>query len=313
MRASFTTADVGRQRRSQYWHETISRAYFPLDLTFSQPETFNGSLQMWELGNVSLSRLTSDAIFYRRFPGHFQRSDQEEFLVTLPVISEVRFSQCGREVCAEPGSFFVERSHEPYEFSHAERADIFVMKLSSEVFSTRLQTPDRFCSLKFDTKHGVGALFADLVRLVPARYQSMSEEARAVLGWHLIDLLSLALHADKRILTSSTSPIRTAHLRRIESFVLRHIEDPNLGPDEVAAGCGISVRYLHRIFRDTNQTLGQWIRNLRLEKAHEDLRTPTDRRSIGEIAYTHGFSDQAQFSRAFRTRFGISPKETRIR
>ena len=37
------------------------------------------------------------------------------------------------------------------------------------------------------------------------------------------------------------------------------------------------------------------------------------RREAGEIAFARGFPDQAQFSRAFRARFGISPSEARGR
>ena len=101
--------------------------------------------------------------------------------------------------------------------------------------------------------------------------------------------------------------------RRLIACLRRHIDDPELGPDEVAAGCGISVRYLHELLRDTNMTLGQWIRDTRLQAAMEDLQNPADRRAIGEIAYARGFTDQAQFSRAFRARFGVTPKEARGR
>lgn len=36
-------------------------------------------------------------------------------------------------------------------------------------------------------------------------------------------------------------------------------------------------------------------------------------RPVGEIAYGRGFSDAAHFSRAFRERFGCSPREWRQR
>ena len=93
----------------------------------------------------------------------------------------------------------------------------------------------------------------------------------------------------------------------------RHRDDADLGPEEVAAACGISVRYLHELLRDTNRTLGAWLRDQRLAAAHEDLSNPADHRSIGAIAYAHGFSDQAQFSRAFRARYGLTPKDVRAR
>jgi AraC-like DNA-binding protein len=313
MKSTITTRGVDVSGRSRHWHETIARTYFPLDLSFQHPEAFDGELTSWDLGDVSLSRLTSDPLIYRRLPKHFREPGPEEFLVTLPAKSELRFSQGGKEVRANPGAFFIERSHEPYEFSHAEPADLWVMKLSKAMLGGRIRAPDRFCSLQFDATNGANGLFVDMVHLIPARYDSMTEETRSIVGRQLVDLLALAIQADERVLTSGQSSVRTAHLARIESFVRRHIDDPDLGPDEVAAGCGISVRYLHELLRDTNTTLGQWIRDTRLQAAMEDLKNPADRRAIGEIAYARGFTDQAQFSRAFRSRFGLTPKEARGR
>jgi len=313
MKTIITTRGVDVAARSRHWHEAIGSAYFPLDLTFRRPEDFDGELTLWELGQVSLSRLTSDALLYRRLPRHLQVQGPEEFLVTLPAKSEVRFAQGGREVRANPGAFFIERSHEPYEFSHAEAADLWVMKLSSDMLGGRVRAPDRFCSLQFDATNGANGLFVDMVHLIPTRYDAMSEETRATVGRQLADLLALALQSDERVLTSGNSSVRAGHLARIESYVRRHRDDADLGPEEVAAACGISVRYLHELLRDTNRTLGAWLRDQRLAAAREDLSNPADRRSIGTIAYARGFSDQAQFSRAFRARYGLTPKDVRAR
>lgn len=311
MKTTITTKGVDLAARSRHWHEAIGQAYFPLDLSFRRPEAFDGELSMWQLGEVSLSRLTSDALMYRRLPKHLQIQGPEEFLITLPAKSELLFAQGGREVRANPGAFFIERSHEPYEFSHAEPADLWVMKLSLAMLGGRVRAPDRFCSLQFDATNGANGLFVDMVHLIPQRYDAMTEEARSIVGRQLADLLALALQSDERVLSSGGSTVRMAHLARIESFVRRHLANPDLGPDEVAAGCGVSVRYLHELLRDTNQTLGSWIRDQRLAAAREDLSNPRDKRAIGEIAYARGFADQAQFSRAFRQRYGISPKEAR--
>lgn len=311
MKSTISTAGIEASARSRHWHDAISETYFPLDLTFRRSDGFEGELVNWQLGPVSLSRLRSDALMYRRLPRHLDPSRPEEFLVTLPAQSEVRFNQCGREVRCNPGGFLLERSHEPYEFSYAERADLWVMKLDADMLGGRVRAPDRFCSLEFDATNGANGLFVDMIHLIPMRYDTMTEETRAVVGRQLADLLALALQADERVLTSGASSVRAAHLSRIEGFVRRHLDDPELGPEAVAAGCGISVRYLHELLRDTNQTLGQWIRDQRLAAAHDDLANPRDGRSIGEVAYARGFADQSQFSRAFRARYGLTPKELR--
>ena len=311
MKTTITTSETPAHDRSRHWHDAIATAYFPLDLQFKSPDRFAGDLTLWTLGDVSLSRLTSEALQYRRLPQHFKAERDEHFLVTVPARSEVFFSQCGKDVRCNPGGFILERSHEPYEFSHAEAADLWVMKVEAKALGGRIRQPDRFCSLQFNATEGAGGLFTDMLHLIPNRFDAMSPETRATVGQQLVDLLVLALKADERTLTSGTSTVREAHLTRIEAFVRRNMADPELDPEAIARGCGISTRYLHELFRDTNQTLGSWIRDQRLEACREALRDASNRQTVAEIAYRWGFSDQAQFSRAFKAQFGVSPKEYR--
>jgi AraC-like DNA-binding protein len=311
MKTTITTSRTAPHGRSRHWHEAIATAYFPLDLDFRNPDSFTGDLAIWELGDVSLSRLTSEALRYRRLPRHFKAEGEEHFLITIPARSEIFFSQCGKDVRCTPGGFILERSHEPYEFSHAEAADLWVMKVEAKALAGRIRQPDRFCSLQFDAANGAGGLFSDMLPLIPGRFDAMELETRSTVGRQLLDLLALALKADERTLTSGNSTIREAHLTRIDSFTRKRLGDCDLDPDRIASGCGISTRYLHELFRDTNQTLSSWIRDQRLEACREMLADRSNRQTVAEIAYRWGFSDQAQFSRAFKAHFGVPPKDYR--
>lgn len=311
MKTLITTADTLPQERSQHWHSAIASTYFPLNLTFREPESFSGKLAIWDLGSLSLSRLTSEALRYERLRHHMRGEKDEHFLVTVPAQSEIFFSQCGKDVRCNPGAFILERSHEPYEFSHAEAADLWVLKVDAKALGGRIRQPDRFCSLQFNAVDGAGGLFTDMLHLIPRRFDSMSVETRNTVGLQLVDLLVLALRADERTLTSGTSTVRIAHLTRIEAFVRKNLGNSDLAPEAIARGCGLSTRYLHELFRDTNQTLGSWIRDQRLEACREALADPANAATVAEIAYRWGFSDQAQFSRNFKTHFGVSPKDYR--
>lgn len=311
MKTTITTAKTAVHDRSRHWHDAIASTYFPLDLAFRNPGSFSGDLSVWQLGDVSLSRLTSDALQYRRLPHHFKAERDEHFLVTVPARSEVFFSQCGKDVRCNPGGFILERSHEPYEFSHAEPSDLWVLKVEANALGGRIRQPDRFCSMQFNAADGAGGLFTDMLHLIPGRFDAMTPEVRATVGQQLVDLLVLAVKADERTLTTGNSTVREAHLTRIEAFLRKNLSNCELDPETIARGCGISTRYLHELFRDTNQTLGSWIRDQRLEACREALRDTSNRQTVAEIAYRWGFGDQAQFSRAFKSHFGIPPKEYR--
>lgn len=313
MKTLITTAQTVPKDRSRHWHEAIAATYFPLDLTFRDPDHFTGEVASWDLGNnVSLSRLTSEALRYQRLPHHFRAERDEHFLVTVPARSEVFFSQCGKDVRCNPGGFILERSHEPYEFSHSEAADLWVMKVEAKAVQGRIRQPDRFCSLQFNAAEGVGGLFADMLHLIPHRFDAMTPETRSTVGLQLVDLLVLALRADERTLTSGSSSVRVAHLTRIETYVRRNLASSDLSPELIARGCGMSIRYLHELFRDTNQTVGSWVRDQRLEACREALADGANIGSVAEISYRWGFSDQAQFSRSFKAHFGVSPKDYRV-
>lgn len=311
MHALFGTSDVAANQRSNRWSQIISTTYFPLDLCYLDAPRFNGKLAIWNLGPIGLSRLSSDALSYRRTREHLFRDGDEHYLITIPVVSEVYFSQCGKEVKCKPGGFILERSDEPYQFGYGKSNDLWVLKVKESVLKGHVLSPDRFCSLQFDATSSISALFLDMIKLVPERYSQLDKSAKELIGQQLIDLLVLALKSDGRILNSNTSTVREAHLSRIESYIRTHITDSNLDPENIAGGCGISLRYLHSLFRDTNQTVSQWIRSQRLELCRETLNMSSNYQTIAEIAYHWGFNDQAQFSRLFKCAFGVTPKEFR--
>ncbi|MCA1300694.1 AraC-like ligand-binding domain-containing protein [Stappia indica] len=311
MNTLISTGGVAPADRSAHWHQAIAQAYFPLDLRFREAERFGGRLEEWNLGQVSLSRLRSEALSYHRLPQHLACDEEEHLLVTIPLRSEIFFAQAGREVYCKPGGYIIERSDQPYDFSYDAQADLWVMKVAASALGGRIRAPDRFCGMQFNAGGGVSGLFVDMLHHIPQRFATMTAEAREAVGLHLVELLALSIHADERTLTSGGSSVRAAHLSRAEHYVRANLHRPELGPELIAQSCGISVRYLHALFRDTDRTLGQWVRDLRLEAVKMDLRAAGARQSIAEICFRRGFGDVAHFSRLFKQHVGCSPGEYR--
>jgi AraC-like DNA-binding protein len=93
-------------------------------------------------------------------------------------------------------------------------------------------------------------------------------------------------------------------------FLETHLADPELSPRTIAAGLGMSLRYLHLLF-EQGDSVGATILARRLECCRHALESATDHRSVSEIAYAWGFNDAAHFSRTFKARFGVSPRDLR--
>lgn len=304
-----STDQIAPSQRSAHWSKVIAETYFPLHLRFRDAAGFSGLLERRQMGDVSLSRLQTEALQYERRPTHIAYTTEEEYLITVPRLSPVEFRQIGREVRCDPGGFILERGDEPYRFSYSSANELSVLKVSKKALSEKLRDPDRFCAKVIDARSGLPALFTAMMQQVQA-LPTTEGRAAEVLGRQMIEVLALTLDEtagdDQQVRTA----VRAGHLRRAEQVIRKHLSNPALSPDLVADACGISKRYLHELFGDTNQTVSQFIREERLIAARDLIRSSPGL-SMAEIAYRYGFCDQAQFSRLFKARFGMSPSEWR--
>jgi AraC-like DNA-binding protein len=75
---------------------------------------------------------------------------------------------------------------------------------------------------------------------------------------------------------------------------------------------GISRTRLYNLFEPFGGVM-HYVQHRRLLSAHAALTDPNDRRLIFQIAEERGFTDGAEFSRAFKRAFGYSPSEVRNR
>ena len=312
----FSTAQTPRKDRSGHWNAVVTDAYFPLQLDFRKPMEFDGQLTRMLLGQVSLSRLTSDPVKYTRRHRHIrearQEAREEEYLITIPRRSPVDFRQLGKDVRCAPGGFIIERGDEPYRFKYDVPNDLFVLKVGRSALNERVRQPDRFCARIFDATSGTAGLFTAMVTHAQDQIAHIGSFAGDTIGRQLLELLSLTLESDLSAAESNVSSVRAAHLHRIEGFIRAHLADTELSPDLIATACGISKRYLHDLFRDVNGTVSQQIRDQRLIAARDRLET-SGANKISDVAYRFGFSDQAHFTRLFKAKFGVTPSEFRQR
>jgi AraC family transcriptional regulator, positive regulator of tynA and feaB len=117
------------------------------------------------------------------------------------------------------------------------------------------------------------------------------------------DLPSISSHSDKLF-------------TRICDIIKAHFADPNVGPSDVAAEAGISLRYLQKLFTLRGSTCSHFIYSVRLDHAARLIQrhaaTKTEQ-PLSVIAYACGFRDYTHFARAFRNRFGYPPGAARTR
>ncbi|MBN9273381.1 MAG: helix-turn-helix domain-containing protein, partial [Mesorhizobium sp.] len=99
-------------------------------------------------------------------------------------------------------------------------------------------------------------------------------------------------------------------VRQVISIMELHLEQTLTIP-ELCRKVDISQRQLDRLFKQyVGKPPALYYRDIRLDRAR-GLVTQTDM-LMSEIAIASGFSSQVHFSRAYRERFGLSPRSDRV-
>ncbi len=102
------------------------------------------------------------------------------------------------------------------------------------------------------------------------------------------------------------------HKERIKHFIQSELQNPHLSVGLISQRLGLSARHIHRLYADETGSVMRGIWDARLDECYREISLEEhSRRPMHDIALTWGFNDQAHFSRLFRQRFGVSPREVR--
>jgi acetamidase/formamidase/AraC-like DNA-binding protein len=143
--------------------------------------------------------------------------------------------------------------------------------------------------------------------------ETLADAEWATVAQSLVDLLLTLAHQSAGPASDTrATATQAAILYRICQTIERRLDDPELAPARVAQAEGISERYLQKLFEGVGDNFTHYVRERRLQGAWADLSNPAEaHRSISDISYAYGFGDSAHFSRTFRHRFGLPPREFR--
>jgi AraC-like DNA-binding protein len=138
---------------------------------------------------------------------------------------------------------------------------------------------------------------------------SLSDSERDQLEGQLAMLIEMTVRANE---AGPAVDVREGRRRAILEHIDRNLADTELGIGSIARAFDISSRTIHKLFEGEAQTAARLIWDRRLERCREEMADPAmASRSITEIAHLWGFSDSQHFSRAFKQRFGVTPRDYR--
>lgn len=292
--------------------ETVESLVMPWDRKLLDAEQqLEGRLDARTVEDGSVLLAHHNALVSTRTGSHIAHSSIERFFVARVLSGALVVEQSGRQTLARPGDIALFDSERPVTLVQdpAEQFSVLMLVLPKRIFGkSRLR--DYFDNRLLPKELLPPPLRCCLDYLGDQMVSASQEEVSALLD-AIGSLLPLAAGCVDRDCQQDCLQ-ESGVLRKIAWFVSEQISSPSLTPQRAADYCGISVRYLHKLFAKTGTTFHSYVVDKRLDRVRADLRSlPATSQSITLMAYRWGFSDLSTFHRVFKRRFGCSPGQFR--
>jgi AraC-like DNA-binding protein len=312
------TAEVPAGERFAFWREASLKGPVPFDARCEPglESEFGAQVKAGDFGPLRVTLMTTTPYSFHRTSKLIRQTDPESFKLTCAARGDGVITQEGRRADFRRGDLILADTSRPYQTELA--PDITASQLVILWFPrVLLPLPHRdlrrLTAVRIPGDHGIGALSSQFLLQLAKHRDEFSPSQAARLSTLALDVLTAALASEleeQNALPPHTR--RRALLAQIHTFIQANLGDPHLTPDTIAAAHHISVRYLHKLFQQDGHTVAGWIRQRRLERCRRDLADPLLAACpIGAVATRWGFASHAQFTRAFRHAYGMTPRQFR--
>jgi AraC-like DNA-binding protein len=304
-----STTSVPERDRLPLWGEYVWKHIGKLKSDAFGDIDFDGTLDYADVGSMKIARICAGRHRVQREPQPFTDSVVPYVKVAVQIKGCSIYEQHGRSMRLQPGQWSAYDTARPYVVSNPEAVEQLAFLIPHDQIARDIDIA-RIGGRAFSGTTGIGRLFVNAVSslfeelpvLDPRRAEDLAEVA--------VRLFHIAVY--EKLGKPQPQSTQEEMLDRIRIYVENRLRDPRLTLDRIATDLNCTKRYLHLVFQGQEQTLNEYIWTRRLERCKRDLTNPAlAGTSVTSIAMSWGFNNPSHFSRAFRDRFGLSPREAR--
>lgn len=300
-----------QNRANNFFREGMSTAFMPWSVYIEPMRDFEGRIECISLEAGSIGRLSMTPAERARTFTEISNSPRDCIYANFVLSGEVEVEQAGIKQTARPGDLILYDSTIPSVVREkpTEKFECLQLMFDKSLLGDRAPAARNVAirrnRLIFPVANGLRYLSDNLLALPCPVIASVFEA--------LAKMMPIAI-LQARQSNSHGQDIKcgTAHFREITDHIYRNIRSNELSPSTTSQAVSISKRYLHKIFSASGTTFNTYVVAARLEEIARLLRC-AERGDIpiSALAHEFGFKDLTTFNRAFRKRFGCTPREYR--
>lgn len=313
MQEKFDTSLVRTNERLSYWREAVCRNLVGVTCRTIDDAPFSGKLQATNSNDHVVARLSGgvhESIRTRR-PKRDLRDDF--FVLFYQLQGQMGVALNNDEFVLRPNEFYFYDSRHSHRLIFQEHFSHVALRVPRSKLRSRWLDLSQMGSFKYASRNNaMASLIGSNIQTLASNAKQLSTDQLEIAFDSVLDLFSANIHDQTQsrdlALVEQTN---TIHARAL-THIARHLADEKLAPDSIALQLGISRRYLDQLFQSKGESVSDRIQSLRLKKCAQELRTPAGNTlNISDIAFSWGFSNAAHFSKCFRRKFGMTPREYR--
>jgi AraC-like DNA-binding protein len=312
MELVFSTDAIERSKRYAAWQGAICDVYVHVDVKSERRSDYKGFIREARFGAVTMTDVLLSEQKIRRRQRHIARLDKDCYYVQFVQRGKMDVLQAGKTLVTNAGAGAIFCATESYDLECAGEFRSFYLELPRKEFAERFSQNRIPVAETVATSGGLGRIAAEFCSTLASEGSRLDADVRARLGAELMDVIALALDAGNRDEPSADHAVQQARLRSVKAWIEDHLTNPDLSLEKIAKNNGISLRYLHYLFRLTDMSASEWVWDRRLQRCHDLLTRPElGNLSVTEVAYRLGFNSSSHFSTTFRRKFGVRPSDVR--
>ncbi|MEV8593377.1 helix-turn-helix domain-containing protein [Streptomyces sp. NPDC052013] len=307
---SQTTKQVDPGRRADFWSEHIASYQSRMDYRYARTDNFRGETHLQRTATYQLVTFRSDQIEYTRTAQQVRQDPDENYRLLLPVSGRIALRQNGQEAGLAPGTAVLVTFGAPFRCLQASGTHAFILTIPAREIDSPLNRTSPL-GLGLDLTKGLGRVVRSMLTDLHEQRHALTDPQFDAVSDRIVELLCMLASGDDR-------PDASGHLPQVEAMVRRYARDHAADPDLTGAGMaralGWSLRQVQLALQRAGTTPRELIREERLRLVRDRLLcADCAHMTITDLAYASGFSSASAMSTAFRSRYGVSPREMRHR
>ena len=265
---------------------------------------FKAIVQIMVAARMIMYERHVSGVQHSRTSARVRRDDYDHIALHLVLSGEFVTGPIGVERHLLPGEIMVVDTSRPHK-SRMREAHVISVQLAREHVRSILKDVDHLHGTVLPAK--AAGVLSDFMLSLVRRAETLSPNGADHAARAMIELLGLVLSGlpiTTRVLShEAADPMRRA---QAEAFIVKHLTDNSLDVRAVAVGIGASRSTLYKLFSNDGG-IARYIQRRRLDAVRKALLSPSEQRSLSNLAYAYGFSNERHLSRLFAAAFDVPP------